>query len=556
MKKCEKCGKEFQDDVKFCDVCGSPVVEAVETTETPVEDVQPAEAPAETPAEAPAETPAKGRGLNKTVKLVIVAAAAVVLLLVVGLIVRTVLLNGKSSVNRNAVNIVFASDENTYLIDGKGNKKKLFEGYGTIVSTNADDTKILVSDSEKNLYFASMKKIDLITDEYNDAVLSFSGDGAVIYVEEDYPSGSIYLYNSKKGTYKKIDEDVRGGSAVVSPDGKTVAYVGNYKDNNSYKLYVSVNGKEGKEISKAGVPYAVSNGGKFLYSFKYDSDDGTYDFYVTKNLKKGQKLASELKYPGAWFNKTLSEVIFYNDGKTYSSVKGKEANKLSSNSFNGIYTKESDFTFHVETYLSSCTITSLKTFKKSIVKLGSDAYIIKNVAKTVEKVASNPDLVQLSKDGKSLIYLNGYKVYKVKNVNKPEKKLFFEIDDDDYDIDAFYFLTDLSGFYLESDDELYICKGKKLKEIAKEVSKLKFDPESNSLYFFCDYDSEDTNHLYRSTKGSAKKTVIKDVYGTISRVSGNYFYLIKENEKDEDLLDMYLLKGKKAKILFKQFSER
>ncbi|MCH3962362.1 MAG: zinc ribbon domain-containing protein [Solobacterium sp.] len=52
--KCKKCGTELPEGAKFCGVCGTPVTEEEEKTET-AEEIKPIEQPAETAA-APAET--------------------------------------------------------------------------------------------------------------------------------------------------------------------------------------------------------------------------------------------------------------------------------------------------------------------------------------------------------------------------------------------------------------------------------------------------------------------------------------------------------------------
>ena len=87
---CEKCGKQLNDNDKFCEGCGSPVAQVVENTapvtneapQAPVvnENVQPQQAfqanPAQITPVAPAQPKVK-KPLPKNVKLGIIIGAAV-----------------------------------------------------------------------------------------------------------------------------------------------------------------------------------------------------------------------------------------------------------------------------------------------------------------------------------------------------------------------------------------------------------------------------------------------------------------------------------------------
>ena len=86
---------------------------------------------------------------------------------------------------------------------------------------NGDDTLYLLT-------------IDSFTEIDSDVEYAFiSRDGAsvayLVDVESD-GTGDLYLYNVKKKSSQKIGSGALASSICLSPDGKTVAYIGDFEN--------------------------------------------------------------------------------------------------------------------------------------------------------------------------------------------------------------------------------------------------------------------------------------------------------------------------------------
>ena len=116
-------------------------------------------------------------------------------------------------------------------------------------------------------------------------------------------------------------------SVCISQDGKSVAYVGSYSSDYSFKGYKSINGDKPEEMGENIIPIAVSDGGKYLYYYEYDGY--TFDLYV-KHKKSEVKLATNMNYGSTIFlNEEYTQLLYTDDGKTYLSNKGDVKEKLS-----------------------------------------------------------------------------------------------------------------------------------------------------------------------------------------------------------------------------------
>ncbi len=560
MKKCEKCGREFPDDAKFCPTCGVELTTVAEAapaepvTEAPVEAAAPAPETPAAPAEKPAEAaPAEKKGLSKTVKIAIGAVAAVIVLAIIGLVVKNVSSGNKAGVNRNAISFCISDDECTYVYNGKGQKTKVFDSASYhVYGYNMDRTIALVRDGDRNLWAVTIKgktSSDKLVESPDEVYISASGNGIAVIMDEENGAGTLYLYDIKKGKAKEIASDVVASSVVLSPDGKTVAFSGDYKNSeNTYRLYVSINGKEPKEIVKMGTPYAVSDKGTYTYYSKYDSDKGEYDFYVTKNAKdkNAEKLGSDLRSPNLCLNKAMNEAIFSKDGKTYVSRNGKEAESINSNYFYGVYTYSDYNIYSIESRFATVEYVPQKTLKGSLLILGGNELFYLKSLKDAVKVVGKYDQIAVSSDCKSVLYIRDSKAYKISNIAKPDNKK--ELGNfEDYDLENLCVMPDLSGFYFKSDNDLYYTNGKsKPKKIAEDVSGIAIDYEKKGVYYFIDYESGESNTLYFSKNGSKKKTALKDA-DAVTRANGGYYVAKIESKKDDDYYDFYFMKGNSAK---------
>ncbi len=556
MKKCEACGKTFDDSVTVCDVCGKELVE-VAAEEVKAEEVKAEETKTEetkTEETKPAEKTdliEKFKSLNKTTKLVVcgVAALVVICLCVICLSMFT---GVKSKlVNKNAINIAYsAEEETTYVYDGNGKVKKInTDGTRyTTVATTADNTMMVVTDKEANAYILTIKGLVKFAEEGTNYVVSVDGTGIAYIKDAKNGVGDLMLYNVKSKKASKIDDDVVLNTVVISPDGKTVAYTVKGEDSEDEKAMYSKGGKDPQVISKNSYPVAIANSAKFVYYLK-KNESSNYNFYVLKG-KDSNKLAENARGSVVYFNKELNEVLFEDEGKAYVSVNGKEKKKINSNSVSSVLKTQNNVFSDIASYMGTATVCDFKSFKGSIVYISGTYYLLKNNYETSKIInTDNVSAVRFSADGKSILFLKKDTLYKVSNIKKPDKQKKLG-DLEDYSITTLVALPDLSAVYFLSDGDLYFKKGaSKPKKVASDASRISLDTVAGGVYYYIDYSSSEENTLYFSKNGSKKKVVIKDINGK-STVNGSYQIVTKENKKDDAMKDVYLLKGTKAKKIF------
>ena len=606
MKKCEKCGKTFPDDVKFCGECGGElktVAEAVEeavdlvkqdvteaaaevkqdaanaaaeakqeaanaATEAKQEAGQKAEKTAEdlkaevaaiagNAAESVKKTASglaeKFKGLSKKSKYILCGICGAVLLCIVALI--CIANSGKkiNSVNRNAINIVYNSDSEAYYVyNGHGKTKKIASGSDVSLSercTSGDGKTIVVTDGDKNAYVVTIKGAVKFAEDITSFVISENG-ATVAYVE-DYSAkegGKLKLYTVGNKKTTTVANNVIDGTVVLSANGKNVAYTCiDPDDSTEYKLYRSKNGKGKEKIANTSYALAVSDNGKFTYFIENTSDGSRNLGVYKKGLFGGNKSAIVKEYSGStvFFNSSLNEILFDHDGKVYSSINGGEKNKLCSGSISGV--RANGVSHTTRTKAGRAVRSSCKTLKRAILVSDGTYYLLKNL-KTTSKIinSDNLNLIRVSDDAKTIVYLKNDNLYKITNLANPDgaRKLR---DLSDYSFNGIAFSPDLRSYYFMDGDDLYFGKDKKKpKKIASDVDAAAIDNETFTLYFYIDYDSSNGNVLYASINGSGKRKVTKNIKDC-EQVDGNYVIALRENSKDDSLSDILILSRKRAK---------
>lgn len=334
---CPKCGKEIDDNAKFCNVCGAEIVkEATEEVkaEVPAEPVaqEPAEqeptiavtkAPEEeTPVvtEAPAPAPEKAKKGFNLRRLIAIGCAALVVLILVIISVSTLVNFGDKA---NSYILYLKDDEMFYsdinkidpwqvtadMFDGeKSYESGLIYGAGGLYPTMSQDGKILFYPdkvgNENSLYFRYVnkpKKEAVKIDSDIEAYYVNEKANTVIYLRGD---GSLYTHNLKDK--EKLASDVQAFTA--SPDGKIVYYV-----NKEDSLYYIQNKKDAEKIDSEveSIEY-ISEDYKTIYFNKEDA------LYKKKAGKDKEKLISDVyniytvyEDGSFYFTKDASEEIKY-----------------------------------------------------------------------------------------------------------------------------------------------------------------------------------------------------------------------------------------------------
>jgi len=566
MKKCEVCGKTFDDDQTVCDVCGVELVEvpaeAAPTEENATEAASTEETKTEeTKTEAKKSFDFKALGdkfkaMDKKTKIICGAVAAVVLIALIA-IICSVCKPKSNAINRDAIALAYSSEEGiAYVYNGNNKVKKLSsdETKYTMVARSVDGKTMVVYGSEKNssditYYVLTIKGLVEIGDDVTNAVISADGSAVAYLSETSGEVGELRLFTAKGKKDIKLDEDVLISNIVISPDGKSVAYAIK-DDNGDTKVLYSKNGKDGEVVAKNAYPVAISNGAKYVYYVK--TVDNARNLYVLKG-KDSVKLA-DVTYGVStlYFNADLSELIFNDDGKAYITVKAGEKKKISNNTISNLFVTANDKSASISSARAEYQYTTVKSFKNTIAYMNGAYYKITSKYET-SKILSADDIgyIIFSDDLKSCVYYKNGSFYKIANVNKSDNKKKLG-DMDDYSISSVVVLRDMNSIYFVSDGDLYYKKGTgKPKKVATDAKLIGGDYEANGVYYYIEYDSKDTNTLYFSKNGSKKKVVAKDIKST-STTYGSYRIFSIENKKDDSLVDLYTVKGtSKKKLLTK-----
>ena len=545
MVVCKSCGYKG-DNGKFCPQCGTPLEESV--PEFVVEEVQEEKEPESATETQVAAKPEKEKAPKKPLNKKLIATIAVVAIVVIAAITLLRMFTGGKSgfdtLGDDAVNFMQTEEAiKIFTADGK-----MIEGpecdYYSGEAISMDSSKVILISDDEELYLLTKKGFVEIDSDVANAKISTTGAG-IAYIKDcdDYDNGcgDLYVYDVEKEKSTKIESGVFASGYVISPDGKTVAFI---DDNERCHLFVK--GEEQGDGVKGAKPLAVSNGGKYLYYGKNDN------IYVLPKKKDAEKLASSADQ--IVFNKDFTQMMYSYNGKTYFCNEGKEADETVTTKgscrvvvpTNGLY---QSYTASIYDY-SSVSVTVLGTEKLSNLVCRIDDglyYITKDMV--AEKIVSSYNTAQVSEDGNSLIYYKGEDLYKVKNLKKSLEAE--EIASDLY-MRSFNATPDLSKvyYYDTEEEEIVVFNGKKTVTI--------YDDDysgmvvaGNNLYFLGDYDDdEEVGTLYVSKDGKEKQKVSSsDEVNGMVLMNGKVFYYVEEDD------ELFMADGTKEKSVAKEFSE-
>ncbi len=593
---CSKCGHECADDIKFCTNCGvelvaevqeekvtEEVVEAVE--EAAVEEVAEAKkevkeeaeeiAVAKEEAVAEAEEGTSEKKEKKSFKQIIdgmdekvkkfaaMGAAAVVVLLFLIFVIATLGSKDDSymKVSEKSIFDFETRDGDLYAIYMDGKQVKLDDEKAYDRTYSMDGSVVAYQNEEDELVI--IKEGEVITtgiDEAEGVLISNNGDTLIYFsdcekatyydayydYEDTIKVGTLNLYDIKKKSGIEIAEEVVVDSAVLSPDGKTVAYVAEYEATDDFRGFYSVNGKEPVEVGKEKRVFAIADKAKYVY---YSDVDRVY--VMTK--KGDEKLASDLRDVEVMLNADNTEMLFLMEDKTYITVKGGEKKKVAGEEFTRVILEDDaaigEQDLEKERGEIEITYTGVDTFEGKLFYsyYADEIYYMKKKFEA-EKLASNTYQYALAEDGTSLVYRNSSDIVKVTKFDKGGEKSVIASNAYPQKI---YADGDLKHVYLlNQESELYYVgkKGKGTK-IADDVTSAVMSSDGTYCYYIVD--GEDL--CYSKSGGKEKELRVVD---------DGELYLTKENGivyvavSEDDVNTVYCMDGKKMKEIYSVEEEK
>lgn len=291
MMTCPNCNKELSDDTKFCDGCGSQIIETIfcpncgQQTSSEFEFCQScgASLAENTAEEQPAAVPAAKKKLPKKAILFGGIGAAVLAVLI---IVATLLFGGKAKNNY----ALYLKDKEIYfsnlkkdsdawqltsnLVDADGVESEDLAEAGYMLgmySYMSENGKYLFfpdkigNDDGINLYYREVGDPDAEAVKIDSDIMSYavnSSSTIVTYLKGE--EGQLYQYNIKKDAKEKIASEVK--SFKVSDNGKKIAYI-----NSENSIYLKYSDKEKEKIASE------------VSSIEYVTEDFSTVYYIKES---------------------------------------------------------------------------------------------------------------------------------------------------------------------------------------------------------------------------------------------------------------------------------
>lgn len=549
---CQVCGREYSPGEFFCQQCGASLRDQA---------VPPPQESSNVPPQEPGAPP------KKSFPKWIIAVAVCAALLVVAGIAAAVLL---SSPKGNSGAVTYASDATTFVRSAKGDELLAISAGGDVIEVKTGGypsaysldyaSAVLVTEKGVLYLFSGGKQVE-IARKVEVAAISNDGSTVAYITSLRNDRGELNLYDVGKGTSVIVADNAYADSSypiVLSPDGKTVAFVGEYEDD-AFDGYLSVNGGAPEMLGEYVLPVAVANNADILYYIQLDS--GAFDeqeFYI-KTVEKGKVKLSSAPPSSLLLNRDRSEALFTDNDRVYFVGKDTEKTKLFSMTYPNIalpydVATAYNYSFALSSYMSITTygVDSLKD--KVISGYGSVYYLDSGLQSTrISSRSANYNQL-ISSNFKSLIYLEDRGNLKyVKDLSKPGESATVGTDlgTESYSLD-FSASSDLSNIYYKDEDgALYYTKpGGEAKKLADNVESVIVNQETGIAYFIADYsERKERGTLYSSQNGGEPKAVAGgETVATCSYYSGSVWCYVYNSSTRE--YDFYKIdSGGKLKLL-------
>lgn len=508
---CPNCGTKNAEGAAFCAACGCALNAA------PVQQDVPMAAPVEEFVTAPVATEApvkekkdilapvkdllqKAKPFVQKYKLFVVGALGVLaLVLCISILVSLFSGNGYIAI-KHSIDAQIDSDEVVIIYDAKKAKATGLEAkYIDEKQVNLDGTILALLTDAGDLAVVKGTKLTKVAEDVTGFQLSEDGTG-LAYIEQDGSEATLYLYNVKTKKAKEVSDEIYY-SYAIAPNGDSVAYYEMKEDDDEAKLMFFKGSKSTKITSNEVDLLGISNNGKFIYVIG-ENDDGQSTLY-TYNKKGDRTKLGSIGSSEVMFNEDHTQILFYSEGKTYISTKGKDSVKIASSNAYVLVPNSSEYFYNGNDYV---TVPTDNLYNKVYSCEGNVWFIRKNTDKS-EKLVNDAYALTLSEDAKFVYYYKDDElcVLKVSHGDRASDKAKVLAED----ISDYVVTSDGKKVYYVSDGSLYCVNGKN----GKGKKTVANDDVSSSLYInrkdVVYYEME--GDAYASKNGGKGKKVVSDV---------------------------------------------
>ena len=517
---CPMCGVANPDGAKFCLQCGAQII-----TEPSI------------------------RLKRSKTKFIILGTACFTI--IVSILLCVLLIPNKSSDtcfsnHRTQAGILTIDGTNKYTIfTGKGDAIVSELSDIEQVDHNLDQSVVAVLDDEGTLYLADETKMTEVGSHVLSFRLSDNGTGIAYVTREDNNIQTLQLYDVKKQSSIKIDENVTEYCYCISPNGNSVAYIKDSYSSEDFVSYMCINGKDIKEIGHTKYPKAIADDGKYLYF----TEGG--NFYVKK--KDGQQKLSSDSVESIILNYDYSQIIYSKNGNGYYSMDGNAPQKIWSESIYGMITSD-QMAKRYHYYEIDSMVYGVAELTNRVYMV-SDGIMYLDSKSTGKKIhSSSYDSFHLSENGEELLISKHGNLYKISKMNQDDYQV--DVLAKDININVFYAAKDNSYLYfINEENELMFLKEKGVpKKIADDVDKFTIttDVFDQTIYFLVDVDDNGYGQLYYSKDGKSKKVVKGADEVQLNTIAGKVYCITKE---ESDKYTLFVLNDGKATELLSNITE-
>ena len=535
---CKNCGSAMEDGAKFCASCGT----AQEAQPIPEVAVTPAETPVEVPAETPVEVETqhkepkvnpfntlkekaaplldKVKPIVQKYKLALVGILALVMFVSAICIIIGLCTAGNGYIPyENATMINIVDNEVVAVWNNKVIKTGIEAESIERSSTNLDGTVFVALTDDGTLFFVRNKKAKVIAEDVTGFILSNSGTAVAYVATNDDDGHSLNLYNISKKKNVVVDDEYSALAGAflgmaLSPDGKTLAYY-EFDEEEYESTLMLFKGKKSVKITSSEVELiGLSNGGKYIYVIG-ENDNGEKVLY-TYNKKGDRTKLNNCSGSSFYFNEDHTQILFVNDGKSYISTKGKDANKIGSGVARLVLASNS-VSFSAGNY----TTYPVDNLYGHVYRLSTDdGYNLWNIKKNSDnskQLVKNVTNWKLDADAKYVYYVNDNDdlcVLKISHGDNASAKAKTIAED----VTNYVVTSNRKRVYFISDGGLYSCNAKNgngKKTIASEdISGQLAINAKDVVYYSMDGDT------YACSNGRKGKKVLSDSTGFVSSPNG------------------------------------
>lgn len=519
--KCGSCGLDNNAAAKFCERCGAPI----QPSAPPRPNAPPNNGGQNMP-----RTNSRATKAFPLKTILFIAVPAIVVVLLIVILVPMLFSGNKYATVSDSID-VFSSNGVTLISANNSMVTTIDDGMETY-GISLDGKYGFIQTEDSTLYYVTTGEKRKVADDISEPRMADSGAAVLYLTDVSDGSGTLNIYDAWGQKPRKIADDVKSESFVISPDGQTVAYAANWEDDDFDTYMVFGSGAPVKQDGKL-MPRAISNGGNYFYFNKGENLDA---FYV-KSGDTETKLASTKVY---FFrlNADYSQIMFETDSKTYLSINGAEKAKIANGSLRApLVTSKGQYVYN-QNYVTH----GISSFLNTLVGIDEDVYYIQSNLDT-NKI-SRVNSANYSSDGmfgmvcddmRTLIYMDSSEnliTVDASNPNAEKKQLAKSIKRYQASSDG------RIVYYINDDDELmyvYGSGGDPVK-IADDVTHIAMMPGGYRIYFLADY-SNGSGILYFSDNGGQKTKVDKggEVSGIKATNLSIYYQIRTDDQGDFEL---------------------